>query len=1658
MSRADRGDVGVPADASAWDVFVSYAHADVDAVSALVVELRDAGLTVWWDRERIDTFNGITSRLEEGIAGARVVVMCLSQTYPSRPACQWEALQVLRRLPQGDVAARLLPVAVTPGAGLSAWPILSDLRVPDAVEATAGRTDVGKASAEGLALHGADAAAWEPVVWAVRSRLEALPTGPNGLKSTVDAPEQAPVIWLPDQQARSKTFTGRFAELLGLHSRLASDKTGLDSGRAGVRLPVSVVGIGGVGKTMLVQEYVNQFSGYWPVVIKVNAAGDRFGHRITGDTQRAQWLDALAGEVWRLRVLWSEKSGGPAVSAGWDGDTSVGVNHPDQDQVWVARQRLERERARLAAALAGAGSVLWWVDDIPDGFGDDLSPLLSPVIEGATVFTSRSTALRQTSTELPVEPFEVTAFDDGSGAGVALLAKHRPGDGLDGLPQPIPPDELPAMREINRLMGGLPLALDVTGARVALDEARWDDAANELRQNPLVEDDPSDDDVSLATGHSPSVSSTFRASLRHLEGDSPQAMQLLVACCLLGPGQPIPRTLLCELNADSAVSAAGPDSQMATLLKRNLRPALRLRLLSADTSMVRVHELIAQVANAEGHLDGALGQTVRHRIAALATDPEWVIRAMPSLGLPTVTQVLETHDPNAPLARIVRNQAHNLAAGTKGGTRPQRTSTVNKDDASRRIATLLAWEALRQGNTEVYQRCRNFIEAGTGMRFLPLATSDRSDPRLERLLTGHAGPVGAVALARAPDDNLLALSVDRRGSARVWNALEGVQLGDTLTVDSSSPNSWAVTADGDGRLMAFGAGQGDVVEVWDVISGESHVATSGDRTSATGVPDARGGVLLVASEGLDPGFRVLDVITGEATSEGSRSHAGDATAVAMEKAPDGRILAAACSSDGTLRVWEVATGSCLVEVSTGDSAAGIAVAVATAGDGSLIAVTSSRGGTLRAWDVPAGTQVGKTITVSGAPITSVAAAFAPDGRIVAVTGSQDSTATVWDVLAGKPVGNPITGNTGAVASIAMAVASDGRVIAVTGSDDDTVRVWDVLADTPLPDPLTGHDGSVSAVAVANTPDGRVIAVSGSEDETVRVWDVISRTTVVEPLVGHSDWINGVALTIASHGTPIAVTSGWDDCFRVWSALTAGPIGHPMKVNSSSAAVAALADGRVIAVTGGEDHTVRTWDALTGTPLGEPLVGHKGPVTSVALTVGPDLRLLAVSGSDDCTLRSWDVLQGTPIGEPLTGHTESVASVAVINVPDGRVVAVSGSEDRSIRVWDVLAGTPIGDPLTGHTDYLNSVSLVAAPDGRIVCVSACDDRSVRVWDILALAPMGLPLFGHTDAVTSVGVVNASDGHLLAVSASRDMTLRAWDILAGSPIGVPVTPVTDVTAVSLSTAPDSRLLVLTNSRDEGVRVWDGLAGTPVAESHVVSTTWGDVAAIAKTPDGRLLTWTPMGRDRFGRLVALSTAPGGRLVSLDDELRMLDVLSGKSLGQAHRGDQTVTSVSLLVTEGTAIAVSGGEDGSVFVWDMLAGEMTSETNAGHEGAVTSTCICARPDGSRIGVTGGADGTVRVWDLEAGAAIGGPITGHAGSVTSTAIWLGTDGQTVAVTGGDDGTVRLWDMVAGTAIGGPLTGHTGAVTSASIAEIPEGRNILVTAAAGRWTSFEIVGF
>ena len=104
--------------------------------------------------------------------------------------------------------------------------------------------------------------------------------------------------------------------------------------------------------------------------------------------------------------------------------------------------------------------------------------------------------------------------------------------------------------------------------------------------------------------------------------------------------------------------------------------------------------------------------------------------------------------------------------------------------------------------------------------------------------------------------------------------------------------------------------------------------------------------------------------------------------------------------------------------------------------------------------------------------------------------------------------------------------------------------------------------------------------------------------------------------------------------------------------------------------------------------------------------------------------------------------------------------------------------------------------------------------------------------------------------------------------------------------------------------------------------------------------------------------------------------------------------------------------------------GEALRQTLTGHTDGVWAVAVSA--DG-RTAVSGGDDGTVRVWDL-AGTAAPRALTGHDRGVWAVAV--SADGRT-AVSGGDDGTVRVWDL-AGTAAPRALTGHDRGVWAVAV--------------------------
>jgi WD40 repeat protein len=91
----------------------------------------------------------------------------------------------------------------------------------------------------------------------------------------------------------------------------------------------------------------------------------------------------------------------------------------------------------------------------------------------------------------------------------------------------------------------------------------------------------------------------------------------------------------------------------------------------------------------------------------------------------------------------------------------------------------------------------------------------------------------------------------------------------------------------------------------------------------------------------------------------------------------------------------------------------------------------------------------------------------------------------------------------------------------------------------------------------------------------------------------------------------------------------------------------------------------------------------------------------------------------------------------------------------------------------------------------------------------------------------------------------------------------------------------------------------------------------------------------------------------------------------------------------------VSGGDDGTVRVWDAASGVEAGEPLRGHDGGMRSVAL---NNGSCI-VSGGNDGTVRVWG-----AAGEMAVGEAARVRSVA--LSADGSRI-VSSGEDGRVRV---------------------------------------------------
>ncbi|MBD2414632.1 hypothetical protein FACHB389_09620 [Nostoc calcicola FACHB-389] len=521
----------------------------------------------------------------------------------------------------------------------------------------------------------------------------------------------------------------------------------------------------------------------------------------------------------------------------------------------------------------------------------------------------------------------------------------------------------------------------------------------------------------------------------------------------------------------------------------------------------------------------------------------------------------------------------------------------------------------------------------------------------QQLMTckGHAGWVWSVTFS--PDGQVLA-SGSNDQTIKLWDISTGQCF---KTLEGHTGGVRSVTFSPNGQVLASGSDD-QTVKLWNISTSKCLKTLQEDGCSVWSVAFSPKGDML-ASGNDDYKVRLWDINSSLCihTLEG---HTQRVYSVAFS--PDGNTLASG-SHDQTVKLWDTNTGKC-IKILQGHT--DLIHSVTFSVDGSAL-VSCGDDQTVRVWDFSTGECL-KTLQGHRSRVWSLAVCI---NQNICVSSSDDQTIKLWNISTGQCI-KTFQGYNNGIWSVAV---SPNDNILASGSNDQTVTLWDATTGKCLKT-LHGHGRRVTSVVFS--PDSQLLA-SGSEDRTVRLWN-LSTGKCLKIFRGHSNRVTSVTFSADSY----FLASGSDDqTIRVWDISTGQCLNTLQEHNGRTWSVTFNPNSHTLA-SGSHDRTVKLWDVCTSRCL-QTLQGHTDWIYSVAFSA--DGCTLA-SGSGDQTMKLWDVSTGRCL-KTLQGHTNTVYSVAFSL--DGRILA-SGSGDQTVKLWDVNTGSCLRT-LSGHTRWVWSVT-------------------------------------------------------------------------------------------------------------------------------------------------------------------------------------------------------------------------------------------------------------------------------------------------------------------------------------------------------------------------------
>ncbi|NMO53421.1 hypothetical protein HH310_19800 [Actinoplanes sp. TBRC 11911] len=480
-----------------------------------------------------------------------------------------------------------------------------------------------------------------------------------------------------------------------------------------------------------------------------------------------------------------------------------------------------------------------------------------------------------------------------------------------------------------------------------------------------------------------------------------------------------------------------------------------------------------------------------------------------------------------------------------------------------------------------------------------------------------------------------------------------------------------------------------------------------------------------------------------------------------------------------------------------------------------------------------------------------------------------------------------------------------------------------------------------------------------------------------------------------------------------------------------------------------------------------LTGHRGAVLSVAALRTLDGIAIASAGND-ATLRIWNPTTGRAARHQIdTGPV--VTTVVGLRSADGRLLA-GVSDGGAVQVWNWQTGAQIFAIPAGRPTGRGLLASLPQPDGSEFLCAGTVRGDLRVWQVgadgtLTLAAALIP----PSPVRMIASLPRDDGRTSVVTAGYDGAVHLWDVPTEAVVGLAAYASGGIEAIAGAEAPDGGHMLVVAEDGEGldlIAVDDDLPFR--AHRTTLRSPRDRIACVAVISDARILAsgnrsglirlWRHTG-DAWHPTTAMAGHSGAIVsmmsISLTDGRTML-VTGGEDAtvrlwhpDTAPEDRPAADDLDLVTVCATTrfgpdeVLATGSNRGVVQTWDIRSGHARPGLRFEDRGAIYAL-VAVDLGNETVVATAGTERLVRIWNARTGDSVVDPLQRHQDTIHALAVVRNADGILRIASAGADRTIRLWDPRSGRAVGTPLVGHRASIEHLAVVSLGGGPDLLVS--------------